>query len=242
MNLRNSKQYWDIQLVIGEKYYRLTITGFVSDYVSPKGRKLKRVDCLCDCGKTFTPLLCSLKSGHTRSCGCYKKERDKESKNVKHGASATSEYKIWKSMKQRCADSYDLNYGGRGITVCDRWLNSFENFLEDMGERPSEKYSIERINTNGDYEPSNCKWLLMEFQSRNRRMRVDNTSGKTGVFYHSKSDSWDVIWMEKELRKTKCFNVGKFGDNAKFLAFKYRDEVVLKLNNEGYGYSEEHGK
>lgn len=85
---------------------------------------------------------------------------------------ATPEYSAWSSMKFRCqnprATNYD-DYGGRGIRVCDRWLNSFDNFLADMGPRPSREYSLDRINNSGNYEPSNCRWATMARQQRNKR-------------------------------------------------------------------------
>ena len=92
---------------------------------------------------------------------------------MKHGyANKTAEYRAWGHIKSRCYNPnvYNYNnYGGRGIAMCDRWLNSFENFLLDMGDRPSAKHSIDRINSNGDYEPSNCKWSTTKEQSRNLR-------------------------------------------------------------------------
>ena len=89
-----------------------------------------------------------------------------------HGKCETSEYRSWESMKQRCFNSNHknyLHYGGRGITICDRWLNSFENFFADMGLKPSSAYSIDRINNDGDYCPDNCKWSTKKEQQNNQR-------------------------------------------------------------------------
>lgn len=100
-----------------------------------------------------------------------------------HGLSYSKIYQVWNSMKQRCYDPKDVqfkDYGGRGITVCERWLNSVTDFFADMGEPPSGK-SIDRINNNGNYEPNNCRWATHKEQQRNRRNNVVVTvSGKTG--------------------------------------------------------------
>lgn len=112
---------------------------------------------------------------------------------TKHGMCTSPEYRAWQRMKQRCywkkgfAYSY---YGGRGIKVCDRWLNSFENFYADMGDRPSPELSLDRIDSNGNYEPSNCRWATRSQQSRNSRPSVRNKSGKTGVYWCEKEGKW----------------------------------------------------
>ncbi|HFJ9368552.1 hypothetical protein [Bacillus pacificus] len=102
------------------------------------------------------------------------------------------EYNSWHHMKQRCLnpnnDRYK-DYGGRGITVCERWLN-FENFLEDMGEKPSPEHSLDRIDVNGNYEPSNCKWSDKYEQVDNQRMRKNNTSGYKGVSFDAKRNKY----------------------------------------------------
>jgi hypothetical protein len=128
--------------------------------------------CRCDCGSIKEIHTQSLRNGGTKSCGCYLKDRMKEIKtthghsNIKNGA-----YNSWLSMRRRCLDTSDKlypYYGGRGIKVCERWIESFENFLDDMGERPP-KLTLERKDCNGNYEPNNCHWATRKIQSRNKR-------------------------------------------------------------------------
>lgn len=131
---------------------------------------------LCDCGVRKTVQRAHLTSGSTRSCGCLHREKMR-ARYSQH--TSKPEYGIWSSMKARCnnqrTDSYPL-CGGRGIKICDRWqrgengLTGFECFLADMGQRPSSKHSIERIDNNGNYEPGNCEWASKEKQDRNKRI------------------------------------------------------------------------
>lgn len=139
-------------------------------------------NCVCDCGQKRIVGSGNLLRGRAKSCGCLHKEIV-AAKSTKHGRINTPEYKIWKGMKGRCympTNGSYVNYGARGISVCDRWRQSFESFLTDMGSRPSAKHSIERIDVNGNYEPSNCKWATRFEQENNKRTNVFVTwNGKT---------------------------------------------------------------
>jgi len=127
--------------------------------------------CRCECGTVKTVATSHLRQGKSRSCGCLEKELT-SARAKTHGMSGTVEHRTWMSMRDRCrnpkAAHYDC-YGGRGITVCERWINSFENFYEDMGPRPSSRHSIDRIDVNGHYEPGNCRWATIAEQRRNTR-------------------------------------------------------------------------
>lgn len=110
-----------------------------------------------------------------------------------HGMSKKPEYSVWVSLKGRCNNKNNTaykNYGGRGIKICERWSKSFANFYNDMGSKPKKEYSIDRIDTNGNYEPKNCRWTTNIIQGRNQRIRKDNKSGTKGVFYCKTNDFW----------------------------------------------------
>ena len=151
----------------------------------------KRCLCLCECGKLVTPAFTEVKHGHTKSCGCYGKKARRKS-ITKHGLSKTTEYLIWKGMKARCLNLNDKRfnrYGGRGIKICKQWLNNPTQFIKDMGLRPDKYHSLERIDNNKGYEPSNCKWATPLEQA-------NNTSTNKYLTYKNKTQSMK-LWCEE---------------------------------------------
>ncbi len=127
--------------------------------------------CECECGNNTVVNSNALKRKNTKSCGCIKLERISGLRRT-HGLSRTPEYVSWAAMKSRCyykASKHYGDYGGRGISVCNRWRLSFEAFLSDMGPRPFPEATVERKNVNGQYSPSNCIWATKKTQARNKR-------------------------------------------------------------------------
>lgn len=139
----------------------------------------------CDCGNTLIVKGCNLRSGNTKTCGC-----GKVNNIIKHGKCNTSTYTVWRNMIERCTNPNNANYknyGGRGITVCDRWVNSFQDFIEDVGEKPFNK-SIDRIDNEKGYFPDNVRWATLSQQANNKRKRKDTTSVYRGV--HLAAGKW----------------------------------------------------
>lgn len=199
---------------IGKQYGRLTVE-------KKNGRNkwgIQMYDYLCECGNRINTDKSSVKNGRTVSCGCYAKEVTSKHRKT-HGLTNTKEYKIWEAMKRRCnspkCKGY-CNYGGRGIKVCDSW-DKFENFLHDMGERPSDKHQLDRVDNNGNYEPSNCKWVLPYENANNRR----NTKLK-GV-YKFKNGKYKIsIMRDKVVRKSHS------------IASEERAVELLNIYNDSY--------
>lgn len=193
----------------GQKIGYLTVIK--RDYDKIRGTKNALWKCQCVCGniKTYSRKDLISKTG-IRSCGCKQHE-----KKLEFRMENISEYNIWRGMKQRC---YNKNYkqykdyGGRGIYICERWLNSFDNFFLDMGSRPSSVHSIERIDNNKNYSPDNCKWALRTEQNRNRRYNV-------------------IENIEKAEEIRELYKTGKYTQKQLSLIYKCEEPIIWQIIN-----------
>ena len=174
----------------GQRFGRLTVIERAKNTKNNKAQWL----CECDCGNKKVVSAANLKNGGTISCGC----RSKEAKFIKHGKSNDRLYKRWTAIKRRCYDKRCVNYknyGGRGIKVCDEWLNSFQSFYDwSVANGFADSLTLDRIDVNGNYEPNNCRWVTIEVQSNNRRNNHLLTyNGET----HTMSEWSSILGIER---------------------------------------------
>lgn len=192
--------------LIGQRFGRLLVLSLDE---SSRWRNIKWL-CLCDCGNHPIIARSGLTTGKTKSCGCFQRERARDC-NIKHGCApkgnAMREYKIWIKMKERCLNpksAFYFRYGGRGITVCQRWLHSFPAFLSDMGICPK-GLTLNRVNNDGNYDPGNCNWATRTEQNNNTcRNRMLTWNGKTqslAMWARETGQSQDCLWFRIMRRK-----------------------------------------
>jgi len=201
---------------VGEKLFRLTV---LHKYTQSKdGHNKTYVHCLCECGNTTDIRLTSIRQGHVKSCGCLKAEKASErmiKQNFKHGMGDLKSriYRIWCQMRSRCnleSHPFYHYYGGRGVEVCNNWNKDFVCFYDwAISNNYSDKLSIDRINVDGNYEPSNCRWATPKEQARNRRNnRVDTVKitafGETQTMQQWLDDQRCVI----KSCTTLCYRIG----------------------------------
>lgn len=196
--------------ILGIKYGRLTPIKEVESYTAPSGGSFRKFECLCDCGKTTEVLLASLRRGLTASCGCLRAEALLKA-HTKHGKTKHPLYGTWKGIKSRCLnqkDAYYQDYGGRGIELDESWVE-FDNFLNDMGDKP-EGTSIDRIDNDKGYSKSNCRWATTRQQNNNQRsnriltynnesLSISQWARRTGINKGTLKGRANLGWATKDI-------------------------------------------
>lgn len=186
----------------GKRFGRLSVIKRTSDYIKDNGSTLVRWECLCDCGSIVNVISGDLLSGSTKSCGCLRKEVA-SFVNTTHGKSNMNLYKRWIGMKNRCFNENDpayKHYGKRGISVCDEWVNDFESFERwSLENGYDDILSLDRIDCNGNYEPSNCRWADKVTQENNKRSnRIVSYHGKNitlGELSRITGADYKLLWQ-----------------------------------------------
>lgn len=217
-----------ISSIVGKRFGRLTVASLQWNGTQKRNYAL----CQCDCGESKLINISNLRKGATTSCGCYHKEQAKKAL-LTHGLSKTRIHKEWRGIKGRCnkitTSHYD-RYGGRGILLCDEWNDDFMAFYEwSMQNGYQNNFTIDRIDNDGDYRPSNCRWVPHIINTHNRGMFSTNTSGCTGV-------TWDrdkKLWRSNIMVNGKNIYLGRYKDFGEAVkARKKGEEIYFKAGDE----------
>lgn len=237
--------------LVGDVYGILTVVSY--SHTTPKNH-MSYYLCKCECGNESVVAHGKLRSGKTKSCGCKMNKIGAEHPLYKHGKANTKVHAAWQQIKNRCYNPNTASYkthGAKGVTVADEFINDFERFYQEIGDPPDETadWSVDRINNLRGYEPGNIRWANHNQQARNKRKMERNSSGFTGVSFNFKKDrpgQLNVIafWRDLEGKlRNKNFSVQKYGLLPAFkMACEYRNSMIEKLNQQGAGYTENHGK
>ena len=204
----------------GQRFSRLTVISLDDRGIKGKTYWL----CQCDCGNVTSVRSDSLRSGRIKSCGCLHNEVAalNVSKNHTHKMSSTRIYAEWQSIKSRCLNENNTrwaDYGGRGITICDDWRDSFQSFFDwsiENGYR--EDLSIDRIDNDGPYNPENCRWVTSEVQARNRRTNINITIGNSTRTLMEWCDIFEIDYKaayNRYIRNKDCTLEGLFNFRQK---------------------------
>ena len=215
-----------VEVKEGERYGRLTIIR----EVEPAGsihKRVRRFLCRCDCGNETICRLPNLKSGTTKSCGCYRKFVSSNRKDCHH-LQNTRIYRIWCGMKRRCYNKHNEHfdrYGGRGIIVCDEWKTDFMNFYDwAMSNGYDDKLSIDRINNEGNYEPSNCRWANQKQQIVNSTAAIKCSLGGNIV---SLSDIADILGVSFKRIRRIVYMLNNGYDMSELLSLSKKDDSFM---------------
>lgn len=235
--------------MLGEKFNMLTVVAFVG----MNAHRHKEWQCLCDCGNTCIVEQGHLRTGNTKSCGCWSKGRPKKRKQSSgKRMKDLKAYSSWCEAKKRCHSPdhhHYKNYGAKDIFMSEEFLNDSIAWCEYLGEPPDDgqRWSVDRIDGTKGYERGNIRWATPDLQARNLKKSSANTSGVVGVTWQYRNEvicAARAFWQENGRQVSKTFNIKNYAspEEAFAAATAYRQDMIDKLNEQGAGYTPYHGK